>query len=131
EERWRGTGQPGTRFQDEQHPYALDLDLFGAGSLFELLCTAQTRQGEDTLANWLRAPAAREQICARQAAVAELKPRLDLREELAVFGSELPGADFRPVAQWGVAPAVAFPRSVRTSALVLALLVPITLIGWI
>lgn len=26
---------PGTRFRDEHHPYAADLDLFGAGSVFE------------------------------------------------------------------------------------------------
>ena len=50
---WKGRGQSGSRFQDETHPYASDLDLFGVGSLFELLCTARTRTGEDTLATWL------------------------------------------------------------------------------
>src|SRR5258708_2520382 len=35
EERWIGQGEPGTRFLDETHPYAPDLDLFGKGSLFE------------------------------------------------------------------------------------------------
>jgi hypothetical protein len=34
-----------------------DLDLFGPGSLFELLSIARTRAGEDTLASWLLAPA--------------------------------------------------------------------------
>ena len=36
-DRWAGTGTPGTRFADSGHPYAHDLDLFGPGSLFELL----------------------------------------------------------------------------------------------
>jgi hypothetical protein len=55
--RWPGTGAPGTRYRDDGHPYALDLDLFAAGGLFELLNTACTRSGEDTLADWLLAPA--------------------------------------------------------------------------
>src|SRR5438552_11515146 len=39
ENRWAGTGVTGERFLDETHPYAEDLDIFGKGSLFELLCT--------------------------------------------------------------------------------------------
>src|SRR5262249_14997629 len=31
---WAGQGQSGDRFLDPSHPYALDLDLFGVGSLF-------------------------------------------------------------------------------------------------
>src|SRR5439155_4694671 len=56
EDRWLGTGESGARFRDPNHPYAEDLDLFGQGSLFELLSTARTRVGEDTLAKWLLAP---------------------------------------------------------------------------
>src|SRR5262245_37411758 len=37
EDRWPGSGEPGERFADDRHPYANDLDLFGRGSLFELL----------------------------------------------------------------------------------------------
>src|SRR5581483_9950108 len=47
----------GCRYHDDAHPYAADLDLFGDGSLFELLCTARTRAGQDTLAAWLLHPA--------------------------------------------------------------------------
>ncbi len=86
EDRWIGTGEPGTRFRDEQHPYAEDLDLFGTGSLFERLSTARTRDGEDTLAGWLLAAAQPEVIRARQQAVAELAPALTLREQMAVAG---------------------------------------------
>ena len=32
--KWMGTGEPGDRYLDPQHPYARDLDLFGQGSLF-------------------------------------------------------------------------------------------------
>ena len=57
EGRWMGHGISGDRFCDPNHVYEEDLDLFGKGSLFELLCTARTRSGENTLAQWLLAPA--------------------------------------------------------------------------
>ena len=40
---WAGTGESGERFLVADHPYAADLDLFGRGSLFELLTTARIR----------------------------------------------------------------------------------------
>ena len=55
---WMGSGETGERFLTESHPYSRDLDLFGVGSIFELLCTARTRAGQETLAKWLLAPAA-------------------------------------------------------------------------
>jgi hypothetical protein len=70
----------GERFRDSAHPYAEDLDLFGKGSLFELLSTARTRGGENKLARWLLGPADAETVRERQSAVAELRPMLDLRE---------------------------------------------------
>jgi hypothetical protein len=39
EDRWAGTGATGEQFNDPHHVYASDLDLFGRGSLFELLST--------------------------------------------------------------------------------------------
>ena len=86
EDCWAGTGEAGERFRDPAHPYAEDLDLFGNGGLFELLSTARTRGGEDTLARWLLASAAPEAVLDRQAAVDELRPKLDLREDLALLG---------------------------------------------
>ncbi len=57
DDRWAGHGETGERFRDKLHPYSEDLDLFGTGSLFELLSTARTQEGEQILAEWLRAPA--------------------------------------------------------------------------
>jgi hypothetical protein len=101
EDRWSGRGRSGLRFRDENHPFAIDLDLFGPGCLFELLCTAQTTLGEETLAAWMKTPADIEEIRARQAAVAELRGRLDLREELMVLGSDVPAdGDLGCLAAW-------------------------------
>ena len=106
EGRWSGAGEPGTRFLDPEHPYAADLDLFGVGSLFELLCTARTKAGEDALAAWLMAPAPLDEIGARQVAIAELRPRIDLREDLAILGADVrAGIDPDALAEWGASPA--------------------------
>jgi hypothetical protein len=82
DDRWIGTGEPGERFRDDSHVYANDLDLFGRGSLFELLSLARTGAGESTLAGWLTSAADAAEIRERQAAVEELTPALDLREQL-------------------------------------------------
>jgi hypothetical protein len=89
EDRWRGGGEPGERFRDDRHVYANDLDLFGTGSLFELLSLARTYTGEETLARWLTTAAEAAEVRARQEAVRELGPALDLREHLAIAGTEI------------------------------------------
>jgi hypothetical protein len=86
EDRWAGIGQTGEEFKDSLHLYAEDLDILGDGSLFQLLSTARTNMGKQCLARWLLTHADVEEISRRQAAVAELKSRLDLREDLAVTG---------------------------------------------
>jgi hypothetical protein len=114
---WSRSSESGDRFRDDAHPYAGDLDLFGPGSLFQLLNTARTSAGEATLANWLAAPAGRDEILARQQAVDELRNHLDLREDLAMLGQDFrasgdPGA----LAKWGAAPPVSFPSWMRIAA---------------
>ena len=89
EDRWAGTGETGERFRDPKHNYADDLDLFGRGSLFELLSTARLPMGEVFLAQWLCSPSPPAFVLDRQKLVAELRENVDLRESLAVIGSEL------------------------------------------
>jgi len=119
EDRWMGTGKPGTgemgeRFRNPNHLYSEDLDLFGKGSLFELLSTARTRAGEDFLAGWLLEPASRDAVAARHEAVRELGPMLDLREDMAVLGATVrSGLDPDAAARWGEAPEVVFPTGAR------------------
>jgi hypothetical protein len=71
-------------------PYAGDLDLFGRGSLFGLLATVGTPPGRRTLRSFLLGPATPAAVRERQAAVAELAPLLDVREELTVRGRLMP-----------------------------------------
>ena len=88
-DQWSGKGNPGTRFQTQHHIYADDLDLFGTDSLYELLCAARTKMGEDTLAQWLLAPADIETIRGRHASIADLRDRFAFRESMAIDGESL------------------------------------------
>jgi len=107
EERWHGQGEQGSAYLNDEHLYAADLDLFGRGSLFERICEARTRIGQDTLADWLLAPAMPVGVVARQQAVADLRPRWPLRERLAVLGSRIPtGIDTGLVERWATAATV-------------------------
>jgi hypothetical protein len=71
-------------------PYANDLDLFGHGSLFGLLTTVGTSPGRMALRRFLLEPAAAASVRERQAAVAELAPVIDVREEITVRGRLMP-----------------------------------------
>lgn len=71
---------------DPASPYSFDLDIFGRASLFQLVETVSTSMGEATLGGWLKRFAPVEVVRKRQAAVAELAPMIDLRDELALPG---------------------------------------------
>jgi len=130
EDRWAGQGAQGVAFLDSTHPYAQDLDVFGESSLFELLCTARTQGGEATLASWLCAPAALEEIRARQTAIEELRSQLDLRERIALLGDDV-RAGIHPAAlsAWASVPLQSGLLSLRIIAALLTALTVGTLIG--
>ena len=131
EDRWTGSGETGERFDDPHHVYAADLDLFGQGSLFQLLSTARTRMGEDTLAAWLLSPSTAEKIRDRHAAVDELSDQLDLREDLAVLGEDV-GVGVHPDAllKWAESPNQMKPLWIRWLAPFLAALAVSGAVVW-
>ncbi len=126
---WAGCGETGTRYIEEAHPCALDLDLFGPGCLFELLCTPCTRWGQDTLSAWLRYPAGADEIRARQAAVAELRSQLDAREELAVLAREVPSPE--RFAVWVAEPEAHISAAAYGMSALLAFLCLMTFFAWV
>ena len=131
EDRWAGAGQSGERLQNLHHVYAGDLDLFGNAGLFQLLSLARTRMGEDILAGWLLTPSALPEIRERQAAIAELRERLDLREDLGVLG-EGAHAGIHPEAlqEWAEAAPQLRQTWVRAAAPILAAAVIAMAVVW-
>lgn len=129
EDRWAGSGPTGERFQDPHHPYAADLDVLGQSSLFQLLSSAGTAGGEEKLASWLLAGAGAREVLSRQEAIAELRPKLDLREDLAILGQSLDGHfSSSRLAEWAASPLVTFSRWEKIAAPIIATLSSIALL---
>jgi len=84
------------------HPYAYDLDVFGSASLVQLFPGVSAAPGRTTLASWLLAPASVDDLRRRQEAVAELKGRIDWRDELVLHTRRITtGADrLRAFVEW-------------------------------
>jgi hypothetical protein len=122
EDRWTGTGEPGERFRDPKHVYAEDLDLFGRGSVFELLSTCRTLMGEERLARWLLSASDVPLILERQKTVAELRDALNLREQLGVLGEDLrPRLDPEKLVEWSERGAILGNAGFRIVAIALAI----------
>ncbi|HEY6139388.1 MAG TPA: DNA mismatch repair protein MutS [Thermoanaerobaculia bacterium] len=119
---WQGKGDAGSDFAEEHHPFAADLDLFGSGSLFELMSIAATASGRATLASWLKHPerAMAADVRARQASVAAQRDNVDLREDLFVEASEVSGEiEAARLEEWAAEPPLLASSGERLAALAL------------
>ena len=104
--RWSDLSAPWVPEIAADHPYAFDLDIVGRASIFQLLDTTATRMGREILAAWLLAPSDAATIRARQGAIVDLAPRLDLRQELEWRGraAASEATDPGPFLNWAEAP---------------------------
>lgn len=72
--------EQGNQYQNPQHPYSLDLDVFGRDSLFNRICRTITTAGSDVLAENL----SKENPLSKE----ELAKRTALQKELAELGED-------------------------------------------
>ena len=130
-DQWSGRGTTGERFKVAHHVYGDDLDLFGPGSLYELLCAARTQMGENVLAQWLLTPGALGTIRERQVCIAELRDLLSLRESLAVEG-DVSKIDLHPqmLEDWARAPNRLHRTWIRAAATPLVMLTAAAAFVW-
>jgi hypothetical protein len=110
-------------FSEEGHPYAADLNLFGEGSLFELLCIARTSIGQRGLAKYLLETPTLDESKSRQEAIGELRGNAILREKVATLGE----FDFSEVKlgtfdDWLDSPSFTYPRLLPWLAIVTSVL---------
>lgn len=100
---WKEFEDTGSEFEDENHSYSQDLDIFGEGSLFQWINTTKTFTGRQSLKNLLTAPdKTRDKIIKRQKAVDELAQSLDFRQDMEVQGLLSKGKmmDLMELEQW-------------------------------
>ena len=130
---WMGGGDEGAEFADDHHPYANDFDLFGRGSLFELISLAVTRAGRAGLAEWLKSPSTSlAEIRSRQEAVSELRENVALREDIAVAAAEVAReVEGAKLEAWAAMPQLTLSRWERIAAMVLPVMAILTLVLWL
>ena len=64
---WDSFDDSGPEFEDYEHPFTSDLDIFGNHSLFQWMNTAVTYSGRRTLKKWLDTPASDIEVIKRSA----------------------------------------------------------------
>lgn len=83
---------PGNEFVDPHHDYSYDLDLFGAGSMFQFLNRTVTLQGKNQLATLLKkTQRSSEEIRSRQKGIQELAEEFSWRQDFMAKGMETVG----------------------------------------
>ena len=131
DDRWSDIGSTGENFRSQDYLYAEDLDIFGKGSLFQLLSQARLPMGEKRLAEWLCVPSEREAILGRQSLVADLRENLDLREYLAVTGEALRARlDPESLIGWAEGAALLPPGLWRAATIFLSLAFLAAIVFW-
>jgi len=120
--------RPGAPAAPANHPYAVDLDIFGPASVFRLIDDTHTADGTAALAAWLGGPAAPAEIAARQEAVRELASRAKFREDLAAIGAAAGtrGLSTQPIVAWAEAEGALESSTDRLLVRLAFVLVPIT-----
>ena len=89
EGKWKNRQQQGTQFAETSHPWVIDLDVFGPGSLFQLMTECRTGPGHARLAHCMRSKSGSTEITIRQTRSKALKQELDLRESLAMINDSV------------------------------------------
>ena len=129
--KWSGMGSSGARYCNDDHPYTTDMDVFGVGSLFELVCCARTRLGEDVLARWFSSAADQNTILERQQAITELRGQVEFRERFALLDAEInANFDQQQLQQWVEAKSEPIANWKRVLATVLGVLAVVSIAAW-
>ena len=77
---------PGNEFINQDHPYTHDLDIFGAGSLFQYINRTATIFGKERLADYFgNAFNYSDEILARQQSITELSANIEFRQTLQLI----------------------------------------------
>jgi DNA mismatch repair ATPase MutS len=124
----------GVEFTDIHHAYALDLDIFGPGSLFQRFNRTCTEQGKDRLADMLSSPLpTADQILSRQEGIRELSERIDFVQKFQAIGRVAPERkeDQQQLLDWLQLPTAVYGKNRSKWLLVgFPLLALVTLANW-
>lgn len=102
----------GQEFNDFHHPYAYDLDIFGAHSLFQNLNRTATFIGKKTLAKQLLTLLPNEEINRNHKAVKELSEKLNWRQDFLALAkiSNDTKSSYETLLQWSKFDSAPLPK---------------------
>ncbi len=125
---------PGNGFISQDHPYTYDLDIFGAGSLYQFINRCATIFGGERLAHYCsNAFDYREEIRERQEAVRELAAQVEFRQQLQLIfiEHETSRDDLLALQEWLYRrEEMRWLRPVKMLAVILPAITLITIILW-
>lgn len=118
--------EDGSEFHEVDHPYAYDLDIFGAKSLFQYLNRTASFIGKEKLALLLKKQLAPKSIEENQDAVAELAQKVAWRQEINAYSkiSHLDIKAHQKLKQWASTEVVLFSKL----STILAFVIPVLLL---
>lgn len=80
------TFNDGIEYQNPQHAFSYDLDLFGSNSIFQFLNRTNTYLGKEALANAIQEIPVNEKIVSKQEAIQELTHKINFRQHFQTLG---------------------------------------------
>ena len=83
----------GSKYQNDNHPYSGDFDVFGNSSLFQSINRTTLSRSSDVLSDWLLFPADTQEIQDRNVAVKELSEKIEWRQQVFISGYSLQKTD--------------------------------------
>jgi hypothetical protein len=123
----------GAVFNDFQHPYAYDLDIFGDHSLFQNINRTATYVGKKTLANRLLSVLPNDEILENQEAVAELSAKIGWRQEFFAYAKVTKDnkLSYDALLAWSKFPSTSLPKWTDIVSYIMPVLFVATLVAYI
>ena len=124
----------GSAFQQENHPYAYDLDILGERSLFHYLNRTHTFLGRKLLAERLLSPTP-ERILDTQKQIQALTPDLTWRQTFTAYAQQIDDSEefYTKLSAWAKAPIKLLSNTMRYTLIALPILLVVCLLigyGW-
>ena len=124
----------GSAFQQENHPYAYDLDILGERSLYHYLNRTHTFLGRKLLAERLLSPTP-DRILDTQKQIQALTPALDCRQPFTAYTQQIDDSEefYTKLSAWAKAPVKLLSNTMRYTLIALPILLVVCLLigyGW-
>ena len=124
----------GSAFQQENHPYAYDLDILGERSLYHYLNRTHTFLGRKLLAERLLSPTP-ERILDTQKQIQDLTSDLDWRQTFTAYAQQIDDSEefYTKLSAWAKAPIKLLSNTMRYTLIALPILLVVCLLigyGW-